>query len=401
MAVAAVLAAALTNHAARSRGLYVGGVDVTFEPGSGGNRYGVAIESIVVTESGPGGVSSMTFTIDDPLIEVAIEDGLGVRYEDLGRETTTFLGFVQAFSIEPGFGGQGRTIRVTAVGVEAVLDWAKVATTLVYDPAGAILYSLNDVIQGIVANAVGLGPIRALSGYGAINSNQEGPIVSGLGPVSSLLTIPAGTTVREAIRLAWQSLGFGIGSIGAQDLMWTVDFTYGLRVWTTSPLGLERPDDYGTETIVDTALSAAVAESLSYAWDAAGVVRGVIVIGTGVTVTVGDGSGKPGLIATLRDPALTTAAMATSAGVAYLNGFSPTVRGSYSRTDREPDAAIHAGGRVVISDTAAGLSTKPLRIMQVRKTFNGSNREDWTIAFGGLPPSGAALIRRLTRDTLS
>jgi hypothetical protein len=61
MALGAVTAAALTDHSARAYGLYVNGLDLIKQPSVPG--YGVPIDSIHVREAGPGGVSSMSFTV--------------------------------------------------------------------------------------------------------------------------------------------------------------------------------------------------------------------------------------------------------------------------------------------------------------------------------------------------
>lgn len=394
MALGAILGAALTDHSARSKGLYVGGVDVIDQPGSSGNLFGVPLETIEVTEAGPNGVSSMTFVIDDPNLAITVSDGMDVRYQDFTLNATTFYGFVQVWNIEPAFGDTGRQIKVTAVGVETVLDWGVLGTTIVF-PA---LTGLTDAVQSVVANSIGLGPIRAFSNSSAGFGDQANPIQFLGGSLNTAaLTVTAGTTVREAIRQLWTWI-LAPGYLTANV---TVDFYYGLRLWLSQYGFAFQPDDYTTETLVNTGASAANTEALEYETSAGDIVRGVFVRGTGISGTVSDGTGKMGEIATLDDASITTAAGVIAAGIAYLQAFNAGVRGRYQRTDWTPVATIHAGGYVRITDARADLSAVDFRIMEIRKTFNPSTRENWTVTFGGLPPSGANLMRRLTRDTLS
>jgi hypothetical protein len=394
----ALIATVSGAHPTTPYSLNVGGLNVLLPPTTGGNRSGVPIESIRVSEAGPNGVSSMTFRIEDPQIAITMFDGLDVRFHNHTLDVPVFLGFVQSFDQVPDFGNQGRSFIVTAVGIEAVLDWAKTTAAVTY----ANTPGLGQTVQAIVASCVGLGPIR--DGDNNLPfGNQAYPVAASfIGPLAAF-TVPSGTTAREAIRMAiaaYYTIWVGDPS-SAIEWAFTVDFYYGLRLWQTSPLGLEVPADFVTETVVDTAASTTNSADLKYAWDAIGAVRGVVVVGTGISLYVTDGTGKMGPIASLSDTTITTAAQAQSAAAAYLTGFVATIRGSYSQTDRVPVRTTHPGGRVTITDAAVGLSSNSFRVMQIDKTFNGSTRENWTVTFGGLPPSGATLLRRLTRDTLS
>ncbi|HET7031105.1 MAG TPA: hypothetical protein VFI34_11385, partial [Candidatus Limnocylindrales bacterium] len=120
MATAAVLATALTTHAAKARGLFVSGVDVLYEPSAPGSMgYAVPIESVQVHEDGPGGVSSLSFTIEDYALRVELTDGAEVRFEDLVRGVPVFRGWVQHWDETPRAGGVGRDFRVIARGAES------------------------------------------------------------------------------------------------------------------------------------------------------------------------------------------------------------------------------------------------------------------------------------------
>lgn len=408
MALGAVLAAALTDHSARYAGLFVAGVDVLKQPSATGNGYGVLLDTIEVNEQGSGGVSSMTFTIEDPSFTVqAPRTGDEVRYQILANATPEFLGFVQSIRTVPAFGDQGRMIVVTAQGVESLLDWAVTASDMTLDPN--VLGTIA-LIQSIVANSVGLGPVRAFTDpTGAIAfGNQALPIGINFGPAfGNAITIPAGTTVRQAFQQFWATFGgSSITSLGEdRSVMYiTIDFTWGLRMfpdYAANPPGPALPADYTNLTVTDTSVGAIVAEGLSYATDSGGIVRGVVVKGTGVTATVTDGSGKLGPFRTLEDTTITTVAAATAAGASYLATFQQTIRGDFDLLDHSPVTTIHTGSFVLITDARAELAGEYRRIMAIRKRYHGTGRQDWTVSFGGLPPSGAALMRRLTRDQLS
>jgi hypothetical protein len=396
MALGAVLAAALTDHSARAKGLYVGGQDVLLEPGTGGNRMGTPIESVTVTEAGWNGVSSMTFRIEDPALEVSLSDGIEVRFHNITLDYPIFLGFIQTFDTISDFGNQGRTFVVTAVGIEIVLDWAKTTATLTF-AAGS---DLGGTVQSICANVEGVGPLRAFDNNSSFGSQAFPLAASNIGPMAAF-TIPAGTTLREAIRLAQVAYYAGSGADPSVQWPFTVDFFYGLRMFQRNAIVPEFPSDYAEELVVDTAASATNGEDVRYSWDGAGAVRSVLVIGTGVSALVSADTGLPGQVAVISDTTITTLAAAQGAGQSYLSTMLATIRGSYRQSDRVASTTVHAIGRVRITDASMGLSAKPFAIFQIQKTFNPSGRENWTVSFGGLPPSGAALMRRLTRATLS
>lgn len=389
MAVGAILATALKGIGTPPKGLYLDGLDVVKRPG--GSGMGTPIDTVRVTEAGPGGVSSMEFVIDDPALAVAVTDGMEVRFQDHTLDYPIFLGWVQSYSVRPAFGDTGRQIAVTAVGAEAVIDWAVLANDITFPAFSGTTFAA--IAQRIVGNAIGLGPIRAGSLTGVFEGNQAFPILDSGWFIPSTITIKAGTTVREALRMMISQAA----AAGWLPVVTTVDFYYGLRAFTES----SRPGDYATLVLTNVFASASNSETLNYDVDTAGVIRGVMVRGTGVTVIVVDGSGRMGPIAVLDDTTVTTAAMATAAGVAYLNAFRSGLRGRFGQSDRAGSAVIHAGGFVQITDARVGLAAEFLRIMRIGRTFNPSGRENWVVDFGGLPPSGAALIRHLTRDTLS
>lgn len=386
MAVGGVLATALNDTTVvRAKGLYLGGTDVLLAPGTGGNRTGVPIETVHVSEAGPGGVSSMEFVVEDPTITATVSDGMDVRFMDIAADTPLFYGWVQSWDIRPAFGNQGRTITVQAQGVETVLDWGVTTVDLVF--AAGVIGSTEMPIQSIVANATGVGPIRTQSRNGSL---QAQPIDSQAATNPYAFTIPAGTTVREAIRLAMQAMNY--------TYLATVDFTYGLRFFASTTT----PNDYNPSlAIVNIPTGTAQSENLDYASDSAGIVRRVWVHGLTQAFVISDGTNLPGPTAVIENTAWTTGTMLNDAGNAYLTQFQTGVRGSYNKVDWAPPSTTHVAGYTTITDARVGLSAASFRIMQIDKTFNPSGRQNWTVVFGGLPPSGARLIRRLTRTVLN
>lgn len=392
-AIGAALSAGLT---APVRSLWIGGLDVLKRPGMNGNDYGVAVESIDLTEAGPGSVSSLSFTLDDPQLELAFDEDAEVILFNHLIDKHDFRGFLQVIEPAPAFGDQGRSWQITAQGIESVLDQGKLASSVSW-AAGAL--SILDGFQTVIALSIGLGPLRAFGSLTTGQGNQQFPIEPLNGASNSgALTIAAGTSVREALRQVWSSQD--IGTDGWLGMLVTVDFTYGLRAWQDGP-PFGKPDDYGTETIVDTVAGPNRATDLRYTKNPGSVARAVVVSWASGVVVVGDGSGKRGTVASFGDSSLTSAAAALSAGRAYLASLRTTDRGSYRQRDRAASATVRAGCRVNITDARLGLSATAFRIVQIDKTYNASNRENWTISFGGLAPSVASLIRRLTRSTVS
>lgn len=403
MALGAILAAALTDHSPRSKGLYLDNFDVIRQPGTTGNLYGVPIESVHVTEVGPGGVSSMEFEIDDPQLAVTVTEGMIVRFHDITRDRPIFTGFLQDWHVRPAFGDQGRTISIKAIGVEILLDWCVVPADRTF-PAGTLgsTFEVNAAIQSLVNTALGpAGLVRAVYSVG-VRSTQAFPMDGASVPSGNNaddLVIDAGTSLREAIR----QLLVARTTVTGWTPMVTVDFTYGLRTWQawSPPIVTFDPTDYATLTINDAPAGPVQAEPLDYGVDAAAVVRGVVVQGTGVQATVTDGTGLPGVYVSITDTKALTVARCQSIGYAYLSQFASGIRGILGLEDIIPPLDVHAGSEAVITDARVGLAAVTLRIAQIDKTFNDSDRDDWRVSFGGPRPSGAALIRRLTRNTLS
>lgn len=392
MALGAVVGAALNTAAVRVKGLYLDGLDVIKEPATPA-RYGVPIESIDLTETAAGSISSMTFLIEDTGLVVDVADGMEVRFHDIARDEPLFTGYLDSFSIRPMEGDQGRYIEVTCVGVEAMLDWA----LLPADQTFAADVPVQVAAQSIVASVIGLRELRALCANvgGSSQANPVGGnLVSGWN-LGSVVTVPQGTSMREALRLVMAQVP---GT--ALEPVWvaTVDFWRGLRVYRQGTNGVSATD-YASFSISNTPGGFKQTTDLNYALDA-GQARGVFIIGGNAAGTglVTDGSGKAGPISAFTDTDIDTAAKLAAAGAAYLADYTAALRGSYRWVDRVPESLVRPGSSVTITDARAGLTSAQFRIGSISKTFNPSGRENWTVYFGGTIPSMTSLARRLTKD---
>jgi hypothetical protein len=170
MAMAGILATQLTDHSARAYGLWLDGTDVIKEPAAT-KRYGVDISTVHLTVNGPGGVSTLSFTIDDPLKLVLVTDGQAVRFHDITNDQPMFTGWIEHFSVKPDFGNQGRSIQVSCVGPESLLDWYIMSFPLTFRSA-----SLTNMIQAILGTATGIGELRALVHPYTDQGAQDRPI---------------------------------------------------------------------------------------------------------------------------------------------------------------------------------------------------------------------------------
>lgn len=395
MSLAAVTAAQQNpTVTAGPKSIYVAGVDVT---------YGAPIERIRITEQGPGGVSALSFTVEDPSLSVRMTIGADVLVYDNLNDRPIFRGFIQTWTTTP-FAGTGRRFDVKAIGIEVVLDWAKVPSATV--AAGT---ETGVGVQSMYAAAFGLGvPLRAF--YSSSNANPNGSLatpigqlggVSGPALVGSTVTV-ANVTLREAIRAVLDasdppSVSHGVSPVQASV---TVDFWFGLRMW-----GTQKPTDYANLTVTDTAAGPIRAANPEATIDGAGVARGVYVVGGNVagTVLVMDGTGIPGDIAILQDSTILDVVSATQAGLAYLQDKAGSQRGRVTLETNAIATNVRAGSSLLLTDSqiavdAGGGGT----IYQIAKTFQaGGTLETWDVTYGGLPPSMVSRLRRITRASLS
>lgn len=391
----AAVIATLPSTAARAYTLTVGGSDVNVG-GQSGAAYMVDIDSMVVEEQGPGGVSSMSFDIWDPNLEIVLSEGQQVEFWDTTNSLPLFAGFVQSWSYS---GVIGRTVEVTCVGSEKQLDWMVVPTLTV--PSGI---DTRSAIQLLVANATGIGAqLRAFATTGSGSSSQAEPIgdmAPGAGTFDVGVAVALnGETLREAIRKVIESSAVGapIGTTGATASV-TVDFWWGLRTYPSTSTSM--PTDYVGQTIAES--SGTRASRLDHETDATGAVHQVYVKGGNAAGTglVSDGSGISGEVAYIEDTSITTSDARDRAGTAYLADHVTATRGSYTVENFAPTTNIRAGATTTITNTAAGLTAAIYRIASIRKTFIAA-KQTWTVAYGGLRPSFVRASRRLTRSIRS
>ena len=387
MALGAVLAAALTDHSARSRSLTVQGLDVLKQPGGG---YGVPIETISVEEAAPGYVSSMSFTIEDPAKAVTVNTGDKVQFWDHVRDIPIFAGFVDTAVYSPAF-ATGRTITVECVGLDAVLDWLTLpAVTLAFTWAGG--YDVYPAVQSLYAQANGIG-VPLNTGFAVQYGSQAFP-VGNLTAYQALMAsgtyaITGGTSLRSAIRGLLAAAVEAVTYLSGQPSYGlTVDFYGGLRCWDTAPaFYTTHPSDYADLTVTDTSASALTSAQLLHVMDGGSVVRGVQVNGGNAAGTgyVSDGSGIPGRTSVVTDATLLTAAAKLAAANDAIAQAVVTPRGSFLLDTYTP-TSVHPGSTLTLTDAGIGVATW-YRVQGITKTFNGDGTQQWTVAYGNPAPS--------------
>lgn len=393
MALGAVLAAALTDHSSRAFGLYVSGVDMIRQPGVQGNGYGVPIGTVTVDERAPGQVSSMSFVISDPLNVTSVLEGADVRFVNLTKDVIEFAGWVDTASIAPV--ATGRQITVQCVGIESVLDWMLVPSLTI--PA---LTLLPDAAQMIASAAVAIGvPLQWAQGSSYDATIQ---VSSGI-PILRALTI-TNQTLRQALdSLSAAALdnypgGFSIFStVTFYGGLWYDGPTSGIAPYPFSPLTQRTVSTAGPVYPANPTHSPLQGDS----------VRNVYVVGGNAAGTglFTDGSGVPGRTALVSDSAILTASAAASAASAAMGESGAGVTGSFNLEAFSQvagrDNALRVTTQYILTNPQLGLSSTTVRAQVISKTFNDSGTEEWTVAYGNRPRSGAALIRALTSTRLN
>jgi hypothetical protein len=424
--LAGVLATQVTDGSAHPLSLTVNGFDVI--PPTGTDPGFAALgDSIEVTEAGPGGVSSMRFTVIDMGKDVGIAERAAVDYWDNELDAPLFAGLVDTVTYIPLSGGVGRAIDVTCVGPEAWLDWIIIGDAY----SGAESDNLDDTIAALVSN-LGGHPLRvttgAYKGWYGTEIAAMGTAISDNGdewqPVGYTLAPPArsilgydvtlqGVTLRQAIdelaQSAWWSLTVRPAGT-APGLNVTVDFYHGLRVWPDESQLV--PDDYIRLNVSNApyldplsrpGYSDYVASALSLSREP-NETGGVYIKGATAAVSGWYGS-LAGPQAYIEDADLDTLAKVETRAVNYLADRAGTVRGSLtiSKPDWFPDYAVHAGAILNLDEAALlGLTTGPgYRITQIRKRWRTDRSQIWEVSFGTLPASAMRQTRYLTRDVTS
>lgn len=413
-AFAAVIATQLTDHSARSKRLCFDGQDMLLSDRTAtANRAGIPLETITVTEQGPGGVSSLSCSIDDPLIAVQLAEGQAVEYWDITRDRPLFLGFIQALSIYPQ--GTGRRIDVTCVGIEALLDWMIVPACTI--PAGTWMAA---AIQSLVYQATGVGwTLRAFTQPSGLEDYGSQPYpIAGLFPgfpaTTDVVSVD-GVTLREACLQVIDTCNTWYTGTGAAV---TIDFYSGVRLFnvngpspSSSVITISAQSDMATMHIDNNPVPGAgylSTQGLNVHLDQGGITRGVYIQGANAAGTglVSDGSGVPGPVATMSEPASNSIALKNAFGLAYLAGFSQSARiaAPFDPIDKTViDTDNYRPGSYVWfqPDGQTFANATLFTLMAITKTFHGGNQESWLLDIGGLAPSAAKQLRRLTRGTRS
>lgn len=388
----AIIGAALTDHSAHPYGLFVAGIDVIrFTP----------LESITVTENGPGSVSSMSWVIEDHDSVVAIPAaGSEVVFYDFALDYRVFAGYVQDYTAEPV--DIGRMISVNAVGMEILLDWASLVSTSVNSDTGVAASDLNPLELPLgFANFItlwfqdfGLVAPAPNSISDPVNGDATHPIgtlkAAGLNPnltANANPPVPTGT-LRSMLEFMIRNAHMGTNPLTTVnvDAVVTVDFYRGLRVFYRN----SRPNDWTDLTISDTYAGANVATSLQYEVHPGDVPRAVYVIGGNAAGTgwVTDGTNIIGQHATLNAPNSTSAGMLARAGAEYLASQAALVHGTLTLEGYSPTVGtIHPMSTITITDANVGLSATAYQIASITKTFIAGGKQNWEIAFGGRRPS--------------
>lgn len=377
---AAIIAAALTDASAHPVGIFIDSLDVVEEPSS--HRYGVVWDSIRINEAGPGGVSSMSFTIDDPSRLITIATNAVVFAYDFTNSLPMFLGWVQSVDTEPAFGQRGRFHAVTAFGIESILDNVIVPTFTM--DLGAINYPYA-VLQSFASSA----PLRALANP-PNDSSQAFPLGTGSAPGLNWTGSTQPDLNGLSIRRAWDSWwAANQVPVGFSQAVVTVDFYSGLRLWGSYAVDPvvgtygTPPTDYADITLTE-ALGSAGA-SLKWSQDSspgtvvtAVYVKGSTAAGTGwVTGDTSQGRYEAYVSDTTAVDDATKRAVA--AGVLNRKG-SGAGRGTVVLEHFTPVAA-HPGSLLTITNTGLGWAAKKFVIAEIEKVFDGPNAQNWTLTF--------------------
>lgn len=395
----------------RPYSLRVSGQELLREVGAPGNRYGVEPGSITLTHAGPGEVSSLAFTITDPLGVIGLSTGM-VEYRDNSDDVTLFLGFIDGWAPRPL--GLGRAIDVTCKGIEALLDWMYCPNVISW-AAGADIPSL---VQSVVGQSIGVGFALNTSSLAGSMSTSQYP-VSSLATYGAIVMSAAGTAGPGSLRAVLQTildssdLGVGASITGERtysQLQLTVDFTGGLRVW-----GILYPfaqTDYFEAEIahlVDVGLTFRRPMGMSHQTTPGDATRGVYVKGGNAAGSgaFSDGSGVIGPWAVIQDSNSLTAAYASSLARSYLSRHGIPLSGKVTHDmgnvhQQGPQGASQAqtlpGATFVqLTDPTVGLAAFRALLAQVDKTFAyGDRLEQWDLTYGQVQ-SGASYLRQLTR----
>lgn len=405
MPLAAPIAASLNvGLPTRTRALWIGGLDVLKRPGTPGNTYSVDPTTVEVVEGDAGQVSSLRATITDPAGELTLNPVDPVLFMDLANNVPIFRGFLSSPAVMPL--GVGRSIDIEADGVEILLDWMKVPAMTV--PSGTDSYA---AVAMVVAAATGIGYSFRMNGLILGGSLQATPLDMGATTITTgyAVTFANPVTLRDALDQVARSVGAGFMSVGAQPFVgrFTVDPYLGLRSWDASGFwGFTAPADYFGPTFSQ--VGANPRPSGTSYQPVVGIhhayVKGGNAAGTGLFT---DGSGVPGEVVVIVDSNILSAAAAQSAASAYFAQHGGTARVTVTAEEESsavsgPGAEVRPGAVLTITDPQAGIpSARTFTIRQVTRRYLANGKENTTFEAGAELESGAMMLRRLTRGTLS
>lgn len=398
---AAASSLAFTDYTARPKTLTLDGL--TLIGGSGSPGYTVPIESVKLVEAGPGQVSSLVFTIVDPLGLISVRDGARVELTDQARGSAIlFAGWVASWSSTPL--GIGRSITLECVGIESVLDWLYVPTTITYLGTDPIV-----PLQAAIAQAVGIGVPLNAAATGA-SSDVATPIGTG-GNVMNGSSMSWGPgTLRAVLTSILDSIGRQRNDQASMQL--TVDFYGGIRVWQLTGSSLSTPDVNNLAGLTISAAGALIIrpDNLQHRNLPGEAIRSVYVKGASAagSGTVTDGSGVVGPSASINVPNSATQDDVRAFGLAYLQRHGRVVQGTVTAAETGfvdigqgwaaagGGAEVHAFSPVLLTDAQVGVSSLSVQMQQIEKRFWPSGMETWTITYGSTR-SAAQYLRQLTR----
>lgn len=391
----AILASQQSSEPTHVASLTIDGLDVLKQPAVSASPYGVPIETIHLSVKGPGGVSSLEFSIDDPARVVDLSRGSRVVFWNIADDEPLFRGYVDRWDATPDFGQVGRRLDVACVGIESLLDWCLCDPVTI--PAGT---SLAAAFQSAAA-AAGF-PGRAF--VGGASSSLAGPIASFSGIVTNAaITIAGGTSLRSAIAAIAKTQSSSYVLLSDLRVLATVDFYAGLRI---VPNNAGTPSDIPAGSISIPGTGTEVASDFTLTTDAGAGVAEVYVTAGAITVRVSDGSGADGPVASITSSAVDLAG-AIADGVNYLGATGVSYRASF-RLEGFGGGPFGTAWRAYrplgVVNVAAAVVDAPsldLRVMTVDRTWSSWSRGELRVTLGALAPSVAGLARRLTRAVRS
>lgn len=407
----AVSSLAFTDTAVRPWSLTIDGLTVL----GGGDpqpSYRVPIESIEVTAQGPGGTSSMTFSILDPLGVLTIAAGAVVRYWDHRptHDMPVFLGYVDTWGSTPL--GLGRRIEVIATGIEAMLDWAYVPIAVSWNGGDPLvpMQAACGAAQwpgGVALNCTGLG------------NGGNSLIASPIGFNGGVFMNGAGSSGPGTLRKVLQDIADNVGG-GAAPLPFPgayiavdVGFWGELRAFLTVPSSGATTTDYGSLSVNATGTTFAPTD-LQHRTSPGDATRTVVVTpsGGGTPQLVTDGTGIPGRSAAVTGPPGASVADLRALGAQILARNASSAGGDVIL---DQNLATRAGPGVsgspnppgtgiTVTDAQAGVSGFVGQVSQIVKTWVRGNpgsfgAETWRVTYGARR-SGAEFLRSLTAGTV-